>query len=200
LIRTDAERLLLDFVEETLFDPERLAAIEERYVSSRPATVDLRPRIAELERQVQQFVKAIGAGEYSLAISAALKAAEGELEQLRRVSQVHHPRPVPRASTEPLAQRVRRLRHRLAQGGEIARGVLGEVFPDSIWLDVAPSGKHFYAIFEDGIRAALGFDDCSDLSAFPIEESGGGLRKVGNMVAGAGFINIRRKRALRRAA
>ena len=42
----------------------------------------------------------------------------------------------------------------------------GEVFPDSIWLDVAPSGKHFYAMFEDGIRAALGFDDCSDPQRF----------------------------------
>ncbi len=175
---------MLDFVEETLFDPKRLAAIEERYVSSRPATVNLRPRIAELERQVQQFVKAIGAGEYSPAISAALKAARGGARAAQDSDSGASPTPGAPASTEPVAQRVQRLRHRLAQGGEIARGVLREVFPDSIWLDVAPSGKHFYAMFADGIREALGFDDRSDLAAFPIEESDGGLIKVGNNGSG----------------
>ena len=39
-------------------------------------------------------------------------------------------------------------------------------------------GKHFWAIFEDGVRAAL-FDDSLDVAAFPIEESDAGLRKVG---------------------
>ena len=47
-------------------------------------------------------------------------------------------------------------------------------------IDVAPSGKVLLRDFRGRIRAALGFDDCSDLSAFPIEESDGGLRKVGN--------------------
>lgn len=41
---------------------------------------------------MQQFVRAIGAGEYSPAISAALKEAEAELGQVRRVIHVHHPR------------------------------------------------------------------------------------------------------------
>lgn len=55
---------------------------------------------------------------------------------------------------------------------------------DSIWLDVAPSGKHFYTIFEDGVRAALSFDDRSKLADFPIDESDAVLRKVGESGSG----------------
>jgi Outer membrane efflux protein len=173
---------VLDCVETDLLNPKRLAEFEARYHSSRPATVDYRARVAVLERQVQNYVKMIGAGEYSSAVSTALKAAEAELEHLKAMSQAH-PRPAREASTGPLASRVERMRERLAKGGEIARGVLREVFPESIWLEVAPSRKHFYAIFEDGIRAAL-FDDRCDLGQFPLEESDVSLGKVGESGSG----------------
>jgi hypothetical protein len=117
-------------------------------------------------------------------VGAALKAAEAELEQIKAVTASHaHPRPARRASSEPVARRVERMRERLAKGGEIARGVLREIFPDSIWLQEDASGKHFWAIFEDWVRAAL-FDDWVDAAAFPIEESDAGLRKA-RVVAGA---------------
>ncbi len=183
LIRTVAEKHILDFVETDLLHLPTLEKIEAAYRSSRPATVDYRPRIAELERQVQQFVKVIGAGEYSPAVSAALKASEAELEQLKAMG-APHARSARKASMEPLARRVARMRERLAKGGDVARAALREVFPDPIWLQVAPSGKHFYAIFEDGIRAALGFDDTAKLTDFPVEEADGGLRKVANNGSG----------------
>jgi hypothetical protein len=127
-------------------------------------------------------VQVIRAGEYSVVMSVALKAAEAELEQCKAMS-AGHKRPARRASMEPLQKRVDRMLKRLSQGGEVARSVLREVFPESIWLQVAPSGRHFYAVFEDGVRAAL-FDDSMNLAEFPIEQPDAGLRKVGEIGSG----------------
>jgi hypothetical protein len=87
----------------------------------------------------------IGAGKYSAAVGAALKVAEAELEQAEAMSQAH-PRRARKTSSEPVERRVARMRERLAKGGEIAHGVLRQVFPDSIWLQADESGKHFWAI------------------------------------------------------
>jgi hypothetical protein len=62
LPRERAERYILNCVETSLLDPKRVAEFEARYLSSRPPTVDYRPRIVELERQIKNFVKMIGAG------------------------------------------------------------------------------------------------------------------------------------------
>lgn len=66
--------------------------------------------------------------------------------------------------------------------------MLQEIFSDSIWLQEDASGKHFWAIFEDGVRAAL-FADPLDVAAFPIEESGADLRKVGESGSGGPLLN-----------
>src|SRR5450432_4741448 len=77
-----------------LTPPPHARRAQARYRSSRPATVDIRPRIAELERQVRNFVQMIGAGEYSVVVSVAPKAAEAELEQCKAMS-AGHKRPAP---------------------------------------------------------------------------------------------------------
>ena len=58
---------------------------------------------------------------------------------------------------------------RLRQGGEIARGVLQDVFPDSIWLEPDPAREFFWAVFADGVGAAL-FDRPSSLEQYPYRE------------------------------
>jgi hypothetical protein len=69
------------------------------------------------------------------------------------------------ASAEERAELMRR---RLAQGGDIGRAALRELFPKSIWLE--DSGRHYFgAFFDDGIGAAL-YDWWPDLSTFPIVE------------------------------
>jgi hypothetical protein len=98
-----------------------------------------------------------------------------------------YPRPARTKPAEPVERRVACMRERLAKGGELARGVLREVFPDSIWLQADESGKHFWAIFEDGIRAAL-FDDRCDPAHFPLEESDA-FQKC-RLVAGACYLLI----------
>jgi hypothetical protein len=47
------------------------------------------------------------------------------------------------------------MRQRLAQGDEVARAALRELFPESIWLQANPVRRHFWACFEDGLGAAL---------------------------------------------
>jgi hypothetical protein len=126
-------------------------------------------------------------------VSVALKAAEAALEQCKAMS-AGHKRPARRASMEPLQKRVDRMRQRLSQGGEVARSVLREVFPESIWLQVARSGRHFYAVFEDGVRATL-FDDSVNLAEFPIEESDAGLRKAGEIGSGGTLRAVTETRA-----
>ena len=69
---------------------------------------------------------------------------------------------------------------RLRQGGEIARGVLQDVFPDSIWLEPDPAREFFWAVFADGVGAAL-FDRPSSLEQYPYREMSA------CMVAGVGF-------------
>jgi hypothetical protein len=73
------------------------------------------------------------------------------------------------AREAPEKRRARML-DRLRQGGEIARGVLREVFPDSIWLQPDGSGRFLWAVFADGLGQAL-FDRPSSLEHYPYRES-----------------------------
>jgi hypothetical protein len=75
------------------------------------------------------------------------------------------------------------MRERLAQGGDIARGVLRELFPNEIWLQPDTSGRFLWAVFDDGIGAAL-FDYGDIAERFPI------LEKSACVVAGACFVMV----------
>jgi len=99
--RYRVEKLILDFTEREL--PRILTEAEARY-NEQPVIADHRPRIAELERQIGNFVKVIGAGEYSQAVADALKTAEAELAKLKAVTSVR-PRPAHKASREPIERR-----------------------------------------------------------------------------------------------
>jgi site-specific DNA recombinase len=145
--RTRAENIILGFTEREL--PTILAAAEERY-SQPHAAVDHRARIAELEKQVANYVKMIGGGEYSPAVSAALKAAESELTKLRALDLM--PACPPHiASREPIERRVKRMREQLAKGGDIAQGVLLELFPIGFWLRPDSSRRFLWAITQTAL-------------------------------------------------
>jgi site-specific DNA recombinase len=176
LPRERAERIILDCVETELFDPARLTELESRYESAAPVVVDNGPRIAKLKREIDHMIKAIAGGLNSSALATELRAAEAELATL----QVIIPAKVSarRTAREPLEKRRARMLDRLRQGGEIARGVLQEVFPDSIWLEADPTRGFFWAVFADGVGAAL-FDWPDSTHLFPVME------KSACMVAGA---------------
>jgi hypothetical protein len=100
--------------------PQRLSEMEARWLSSRPATIDYRPRIDELEKQRANLVAAIKSGGLASELGAELKAISSDLEQSKALSQA---KPQPRrAPQESVEQRVARMLDRLAQGGEIAQG------------------------------------------------------------------------------
>jgi hypothetical protein len=72
---------------------------------------------------------------------AELKAISSELGQLKAMSQTKsQPRRAPLASVE---RRVTRMLEKLAQGGEVAQGVVRELFPGGIWLSADPDGGRF---------------------------------------------------------
>jgi hypothetical protein len=46
----------------------------------------------------------------------------------------HKPAATGKALAESVERRVERIRERLAEGGEVAQGVVREIFPGGIWL------------------------------------------------------------------
>ena len=121
--------------------PQRLSEMEARWLSSQPVMIDCRPRIAELEMQRANLVTAIKSGGLASELGAELKSISSELEQLKALSQA---KPQPRrAPKETVEQRVARMLDRLSQGGEIAQGVVRELFPGGIWLYPDPDGGRF---------------------------------------------------------
>lgn len=145
VLRTRIEDVMLDCAHTELLDPEKLTEIEAWHVAHRPATVDYRPRIAELEAQVANYVKALGAGADGLGdLVAALKAARSELDRLKTVASLpraaHH-----KATSEPVEKRAARMRERLAAGGELAQAAMRELFPGSIWLEADESRRFLWA-------------------------------------------------------
>jgi hypothetical protein len=149
------ERVMLDFAHNELLDPETLAEIEAWHVAHRPAVVDYRPRIAELETQVANFVKAIGSGADGVGdLVAALTVARGELDRLKAVASL--PRTAQqKAIGEPITKRAARMRERLKAGGELAQATMRELFPSAIWLEADKSGRFLWAR-ADGVPAKNG--------------------------------------------
>jgi DNA invertase Pin-like site-specific DNA recombinase len=143
--RDRLERVMLDCAHTELLDPVKLAEIEAWHVAHRPATVDYRPRIAELEAQVANFVKAIGSGTEGIGdLVAALKAARGELDRLKALGSL--PRAAQqKAASEPVGKRAARMRERLEAGGELAQAAMRELFPGSIWLEADDTGRFLWA-------------------------------------------------------
>jgi site-specific DNA recombinase len=143
--RDRVERVLLDCAHTELLDPAKLEEVEARYLASRPATVDYRPRIAELEARVANFVKAIGGGADGMGdIVVALKAARGELDRIKALASL--PRAAQqKAAGEPITRRAARIRERLEAGGELAQAAMRELFPDSVWLEADKSGRFLWA-------------------------------------------------------
>ena len=140
--RERVERVILECANSELLDPKALAKIEARQIM--PATVDYRPKIAELERQIANYVRAIAASADGLTdVVAALKAARAELDGLKALSAL--PRAAFRPAQEPVAKRAERVRAQLAQGGEFAQAAMRELFPGSIWLARDPSAGHLWA-------------------------------------------------------
>ena len=140
--RDRIESVMLDCAHKELLDPAKLAELEAWQVAHRSAVIDYRPRIVELEKQIANFVKAIGEG--SAAVSAALKAAEAELGRLKGIASLPHTAQQ-KTSREPVEKRAARIRERLAAGGEFAQAAMRELFPDSIWLERDPSGRFLWA-------------------------------------------------------
>jgi site-specific DNA recombinase len=142
--RDRIENVMLECAHSELLDPVKLAEIEAWHVAHRPVT-DYRPRIAELEATVANYVKALGAGADGLGdLVAALKAARGELDRLKAVASL--PRAAHQKTTsEPVQKRAARVRDRLAAGGELAQAAMRELFPDAIWLEADASGRFLWA-------------------------------------------------------
>lgn len=121
--------------------PRQLNELEARWLSSQPVTMDYRPRIAELEKQRANLIAAIKSGGLASELGAELKALSSQLEQLKAMSQTKPQ--ARRAPQESVEQRVARMLDRLAQGGEIAQGVVRELFPGGIWLSPDPDRGRF---------------------------------------------------------
>lgn len=139
--RDRIERIFMDFMASYEL-PLQLAEIEARWTSAQAETVDYRPRIAQLEAQRANLISAIKLGGLAAELGAELKALSAELEQLKALGQaaLRRPRGSPQQSVE---SRVALMRERLAQGGEVAQGVVRQLFPSGIWLYPDHNGGRF---------------------------------------------------------
>ena len=160
LPRDRAERRILDSIEVDLFNPARLADLEQRYhAGAMRVPVDHSRRISELEQEIKNVGDAIAKGLLSDALAARLRSAETERGRLI-VAQGAKPE-TRKQPPESVERRVEAMRERLGKGGEIARCALRELFPRAIWLEPDQSGRFLWAVFEVGdeiLRSAL-FDD-----------------------------------------
>lgn len=154
VLRDRLEQRVMERIEFELLAPGRLADLEQRLRSSAPIVVDNAPRIAELAQREKNLAVAIATGGDMSALLAALKAAQTEREKLERVARNGAITPV-LPSLDSYEDRVRELKKKLAQGGDVARAAVAEITGGAIMLDLDDSGRFFWAIFEDGVRAAL---------------------------------------------
>jgi hypothetical protein len=175
--RTLAEERILTSVKCDLRDPAVLTDVERRVSlalaqRAKAPRFDQGARIAELQRQIGNYVKAIGAGEYSPALSAALKAAELELAHLSAERQPRAPvlaRVVPKLRERFLGM-VDELEIRLGQDPEHSRPALIEAIGERIALQPDVSGRFLWAEY--------GLEGERLLASLEVPEI---------MVAGAGF-------------
>jgi hypothetical protein len=197
----------MDCVENRLLDPERLAQVEERYrAAASTVVIDYGPKIVELERQRANLVDAITTGGLAEELGPKLKTVRAELERLKALQS----KPItarPALSAEAIERRVEEIKRRLAEGGDIARATLRELFPNAISLEPDDSGSHLWAVFLDDevSRISLLYDTrdelldaqaAATLAAFARAEA---ERRVGNNGSGGSICHLlarlpRRKR------
>ena len=138
--RDRIERVFIDYMASPEL-PRRLSEIEARWASSNPVSIDYRPRIAQLEQQRANLIEAIKSGGLAAELGGELKTITANLEQLKAVANI---KPLIRkAPAESVERRVERMRERLAQGGEVAQGVVKELFPRGVWLYRDPNGGRY---------------------------------------------------------
>ncbi len=178
VLRDRLEERVMSLIETELLVPGRLAELEQRLRSSAPIVVDYAPRIGELAQREKNLAAAIAAGGDMTALVAALKSTQAERERLERAAGAIAPAlPIP--SPVSYGHRVEQLKAKLAAGGDVARAAVAEITGGMIVLDLDDSGRFFWAVFEDGIRAALLADAelmgvaYSHPSVFGIVESSG---------------------------
>jgi hypothetical protein len=158
--RKRIEGVIKGFIEDELLDTRRLLEVAQRFHAAATSTIviDHGPRIAELERKIQNISDAIGGGLRSEKLAADLQTFEAELARLRAM----HAKPLPKPRKLGVGD-IERLRadtlDRLAKGGDVARATLREIFPDAIHLHPDDSGgEHLWAVFpcdEGALRVSL---------------------------------------------
>ena len=163
--RVRVENTIIECVETELFNPARLSELEARYAAAAQSPpVDHSARIAELEREIARIVEAIAGGLISDALATRLKAAEVQHARLLAVGETKAALPR-RPPTLPPEKRIEQMRARLAQGGEVARAVLRDLFPRSIWLEPDSSGQYLGACFGDEDFVSLLYDSPAEREA-----------------------------------
>jgi DNA-binding transcriptional MocR family regulator len=191
------------------------AEVRDRFQRRELPQVDHSARLAELAHEIKNVTDAIASGLLSDALAARLKAAEAEQARLQAASRALA-QSAPRSNREPVARRAQRMLAKIAAGGDTARGVLQELFPHAIKLRADASGQYFWAEFDDqglidllydspaerhAVTRAL-FDPAipggviSDATLFAALNSARRLEVGNSMVAGARFVNYRRRLSL----
>jgi site-specific DNA recombinase len=189
LPRDRAERVIRECVEMDLLVPQRLTALEEILNALTPITVDYSAQIRKLEAQERNLMEAVKVGGDMPVLVAALKEAQEERARLEKAaggvkSKARRTRP-----TEPAERRIARARAALAEGGEPARAMLRELFPDGIPLSPDVSKRYLWATLDCDIAPLLDveerFRECGfgDLTVGDLESTDS--KRL--MVAGAGF-------------
>jgi hypothetical protein len=92
------------------------------------------------------------------------------------------------------------MRTRLAQGCDVARAVLRDLFQNSIWLEPDSSGQYLWAQFDSDMVSLL-YDSPADRAAadradFEALANSMNSNESVLMVAGAGFANYRLRLSL----
>ena len=93
--RTRIEGVINGFIEDELLDTRRLLEVAQRFYAAATSTIviDHIPRIAELERKIQNISDAIAKGLYSEKLATDLQAFEAERTRLLAVRSKPLPRP-----------------------------------------------------------------------------------------------------------
>jgi hypothetical protein len=105
-----------------------------------------------------------------------------QAERVRLLATRDRPASEPRRITPAaIERRVEMMKRRLRQGGDIARGALIEIFPDRIHLQPDGTGRHLWAIFRDGVGAAL-FDQPPLVFPTQVADSVGGNNGSGGRI------------------
>ena len=122
--------------------PRQLGEIEARWLSSQSAPIDYGPASPNWRSSELTWLRRSSRATWQPSSGSELKAVTAELEQLKAWSrtrvQMSH-----KAPSESVETRLARMLERLESGGEVAQGVVRELFPDGIWLYPDPNGGRF---------------------------------------------------------